>query len=106
MYCYLYFACMRKSPAPRTPAVREPVQVYLAADDSALLQRLTQETGLSKAEVLRRGVRSFARDQGTASPMLQFIESGDAHGWPRAAAVDHDAVLAESYATPSKRRRK
>ncbi len=88
---------------PRT--VREPVQVYLAADDSALLHRRTQETGLSKAEVLRRGVRSFARDQGTASPMLQFIELGDAHGWPRAAAVDHDAVLAESYRPVARKRR-
>lgn len=97
---------MPKAPAPRTPTVREPVQVYLAADDSALLHRLTQETGLSKAEVLRRGVRSFARDHGTASPMLQFIESGDAHGWPRAAALDHDAVLAESYAAPTSRKRR
>jgi len=88
---------------PRT--VREPVQVYLAADDSALLLRLTQETGLSKAEVLRRGVRSFARDQGTASPMLQFIESGDARGWPRAAAANHDAVLAESYRPATRKRR-
>jgi hypothetical protein len=90
-------------PAPRT--VREPVQVWLAADDSALLHRLTAETGLSKAEILRRGVRSFARDQGTASPMLQFIESGDAKGWPHAAAANHDTVLAESYLASTRKRK-
>jgi hypothetical protein len=95
---------MPKTPAPRPRTVREPVQVWLAIDDSALLQRLVEETGLSKAEILRRGVRSFARVQGSASPMLQFIEASDAKGWPRAAAVSHDAVLAEAYLVPRKRR--
>ncbi|MEK7239049.1 MAG: hypothetical protein AAB224_00545 [Gemmatimonadota bacterium] len=96
---------MPKTPAPRTRTIREPVQVYLAADDSALLHRLTVETGLSKAEVLRRGVRSFARDQGTTSPMLQFVDTGDGQGWPRAAAVNHDALLAESYGSPRRKHR-
>jgi len=98
---------MPKPPAPCTSprTIREPVQVYLAADDSALLHRLTVETGLSKAEILRRGVRSFARDQGTTSPMLQFVESSDAQGWPRAAAINHDAVLAESHVLPKRKRR-
>lgn len=96
---------MPKSPTLRTRAIREPVQVYLAADDSALLHRLTVETGLSKAEVLRRGVRSFARDQGTTSPMLRFVDTSDGQGWPRAAAVNHDALLAESYLSPRRKRR-
>lgn len=100
---------MSKSPASRparsSRTVREPVQVWLAADDSALLQRLALETGLAKAEILRRGVRSFARDQGTTSPMLQFIETSDAQGWPRAVAADHDAALALSY-LPAKRKRR
>lgn len=95
----------RKDPALRPRTVREPVQVYLAADDSALLNHLTQETGLSKAEILRRGVRSFAREQEVASPMLQFIESNDEKGWPRAAAANHDAVLAESYLAPRRKPR-
>lgn len=95
---------MPKTPAPRPRTVREPVQVYLAPDDSALLLRLTEETGLSKAEILRRGVRSFARDQGTTSPMLQFVEASDAKGWPRAVAANHDAVLAEAYSAPRKNR--
>jgi hypothetical protein len=85
--------------------VREPVQVYLAADDRDLLNRLTVETGLSKAEILRRGVRSFAKEKQNASPMLQFLESlGDIEA-PEGTAVDHDAVLAESYLSPRLRRR-
>lgn len=94
-----------RRPAPGARTVREPVQVYLATDDSALLHRLTQETGLSKAEILRRGVRSFAREQAVASPMMQFIESSDEKGWPRAAAANHDAVLAESYLAPGRKSR-
>jgi hypothetical protein len=60
--------------SPRGPAsVREPVQVYLAPDDRDLLNRLVAETGLTKAEILRRGMRSFAREQSGTSPMLRFI---------------------------------
>ncbi len=85
--------------------VREPVQVYLAADDRDLLNRLAAETGLSKAEILRRGVRSFAKEQQSASPMLQFLESLGEIEAPDGTAVDHDAVLAESYLSPRSRRR-
>ena len=91
---------------PRRPAsVREPVQVYLAADDRDLLNRLAEETGLSKAEILRRGVRSFAREQRGESPMLRFVSQITAEGWPDAAAVDHDTVLAEEYRAQPKKRR-
>ncbi|HEX6050485.1 MAG TPA: CopG family transcriptional regulator [Gemmatimonadaceae bacterium] len=85
--------------------MREPVQVYLAPDDRDLLNRLAEETGLSKAEILRRGVRSFAREQHGASPMLRFIAESSAEGWPDAVAVDHDAVLAKSYRAQAKKRR-
>ena len=68
----------------RSSHVREPVQVYLAPDDSALLNRLAEETGLSKAEILA---------ESSAGP------------WPSDVVVNHDAVLAESYvASPKKRR--
>ena len=95
---------MPKPTASRSRVVREPVQVYLAPDDSDLLSRLTSETGLSKAEVLRRGVRSYAREQGGESPMLRFLTESNAAGWPDAAAVDHDALLAEAYRAPRKKR--
>lgn len=85
----------RTPPSPRR--VREPVQVYLEADDSALLARLTAAAGLSKAEVMRRGMRAFAREQSMESPMLRFIAEGAAGDWPSEVAVDHDAVLAEAY---------
>ena len=86
-------------------AVREPVQVYLAADDRDLLVRLVEETGLSKAEILRRGVRSFAREQRVASPMLKFVAETDPKGWRENVARHHDDGLAESYRPGAKKRR-
>ena len=89
----------RKSP----PAVREPVQVYLGADDRDLLARLVDETGLSKAEILRQGVRSFAREQGVASPMLRFVAESGSGVWPDDVARRHDELLGTSYtSTPPK----
>lgn len=85
--------------------VREPVQVYLAPDDSDLLQRLAEQSGLAKAEILRRGIRSYAAEHGGPSPMLQFLATSTATGWPDAVAVDHDAVLAEAYRPARKKRR-
>jgi hypothetical protein len=97
---------MRKRATSTPPAVREPVQVYLAADDRDLLARLVEETGLSKAEILRRGVRSFAREHRVVSPMLRFATETDAAGWPDDVAKNHDAVLAESYRTKPKKKRR
>jgi hypothetical protein len=82
---------------PRRAAVREPVQVYLGADDRDLLNRLVEESGLTKAEILRRGMRSFAREQQGASPMLRFIAETAEGEWPVAVAGSHDEVLAEAY---------
>jgi len=98
---------MKKSSRIPPDAIREPAQVYLAADDSELLARLASDTGLSKAEILRRGIRSFAREQGgAASPMLAFVAAIAGDTWPEAGvAGDHDAVLAESYRSGGKRRR-
>jgi len=89
---------------PSPKRVREPVQVYLEADDSALLSRLAEETGLSKAEVLRRGLRGFATQHGSGSPMLRFIAESDASGWHTGVAAAHDEVLAEGYRTKTKKR--
>ena len=86
-------------------SVREPVQVYLAPDDSELLARIAAESGLSKAEVLRRGVRSFAREQSGVSPMVRFLTESGTVGWPKSVAANHDAVLAESYRAPGRKRK-
>ena len=88
---------MPKRTPTSPPRVREPVQVYLEADDSSLLARLAATSGLSKAEVMRRGMRAFAREQDVESPMLRFVTESGAGDWPAGVAVDHDAVLAESY---------
>ena len=50
---------MPKRRSPRR--VREPVQAYLDEADRALLEQVAQRTGLSRAEVLRRGLRAFAQ---------------------------------------------
>ena len=92
-------------PRPRRGAVREPVQAYLSADDVGLLSRLVEESGLSKAEILRRGIRSYAREHGAQAegPMLRFLSSS-AEGWPLDVAAKHDAVLAEEYKATKKKR--
>ena len=96
---------MPKRPSSRPRAVREPVQVYLAPDDSDLLARLVMESGLSKAEVLRRGMRSFAVAQHGESPMLRFVREIGVGRWPASVAKDHDAVLAEAYLAGGRRRK-
>ena len=94
---------MSKPIKPKPNAVREPAQVYLSADDSALLARLAQATALSKAEILRRGIRSFAREQtGDTSPMLAFLAEPNESLAFDGVAVRHDDVLAESYHTSAK----
>jgi len=62
---------------PRKPVrrVREPIQVYLDADERALLDRVAAESGVSRAEVLRRGLRRYAVEQSPKpSPMLEFLD--------------------------------
>ena len=92
-------------PKRPTTSVREPVQVYLAPDDRDLLNRLVTETGLTKAEILRRGMRSFAREQGGASPMLRFATEATKGEWPEGVAEKHDEILTESYRSAAKKRR-
>ena len=92
---------MPNSPRPRR--VREPVQVYLAPDDRDLLDRLAEESGLSRAEILRRGIRSYAAAQAGPSPMLQFIADGAEGPWPANVAGRHDGILADAY-RPNRRK--
>ena len=42
--------------------VREPVQVYLDESDRALLEALAKRSSLSRAELLRRGLRRLSED--------------------------------------------
>ena len=85
---------------PRKPArrVREPIQVYLDVDERALLDRVAAETRLSRAEILRRGLRQFAAEQSVGkSPMLEFMESLRDVDLPPDLSERHDDYLAEAY---------
>ncbi len=48
------------SPKKFSRRVREPVQVYLDPADRDLLEEVARATGLSRAEILRRGLRRVA----------------------------------------------
>ncbi len=85
--------------------VREPIQVYLDVDERALLDRVAAETGLSRAEILRRGLRQFAAEQaGAKSPMLEFMESLGDLDLPSDLSERHDDYLAEIYEAEANRR--
>lgn len=81
----------------KTPRVREPLQVYLDPDERALLDRLARQTGLSRAEILRRGLKSFAIEHGGKSPMLEFMDSLKDAEFPPDMGERHDDYLAEEY---------
>lgn len=40
--------------------VREPIQTYLTGEERAELDRLARERGVSRSEVLRRGIEALA----------------------------------------------
>jgi hypothetical protein len=63
-----------------------------------LLDRLAKEAGLSRAEVLRRGLRSFAVESARGkSPLFDFLMSMRGDDWPADIAERHDDYLAEAY---------
>ncbi len=77
---------------------REPFQVYLDPADRTLLHDVAERTGLSRAEILRRGLRRVAGD------LLEEEEPGsafelvvgalaDAPSLPTDLAERHDAYL-------------
>jgi hypothetical protein len=82
--------------SPKT--VREPLQIYMAADERRLLDRLAGETGLSRAEILRQGLRQFAMQQaGSDGPMQTLMKALRQKPFPSDIAEEHDAHLAEAY---------
>ena len=78
--------------------VKEPIQVYMAVDDRRLLDQLASDTGLSRAEVLRQGLRSFAAQRfGKGGPMKKLMDELRKGSFASNIAEDNDKYLAESY---------
>lgn len=91
---------MKKS---KDAQIREPLQIYMAPGERRFLDSLAEETGLSRAEILRRGMRSFAAERaGDDGPMQVFMRSMRKRRWPSGIATAHDEHLAEAYADQHK----
>lgn len=95
----------KRNPVSR---VREPVQVYLDPSDSALLLEVARRTGLPKAEILRRGLRSVAdhllAEGAPGWSMDRLVGAlGDDPALPRDLASRHDEYL---YGIPRRARRR
>jgi hypothetical protein len=77
--------------------VREQAVVYLSARDRELLERLAQETGLSRTELFRRGLRRLAdevltdrRPGASLDHLIAIADDGDA---PTDLSERHDHYL-------------
>jgi hypothetical protein len=78
--------------------VREPIQIYITAGERRLLDSLAVETGLSRAEILRRGLRGFAAEHaGDRGPMQLLLQSFRDENWSSDIAAKHDDHLAIAY---------
>jgi len=87
-----------KKPTKRVAGAKEPLQIYMTADERRLLDTLSADTGLSRAEVLRRGLRSFAAEQGgEGGPMQTLLKSLRRAHWTPGIATEHDEQLARAY---------
>ena len=91
----------KRSKRGSSGGVREPLQVYLTTAEREQLDRLAQQAGLSRAEVLRRGLRSFAAEQQAGqSPMLRFMREYGDIPIPPDLGSRHDDYLFEAYNEP------
>lgn len=83
---------------PKPATVREPIQVYMAPDERRLLDQMAAHTGLSRAEVLRQGLRIFAAEAtGRSGPMQGFMTEMRKKPLPADIAEAHDDHLARAY---------
>lgn len=84
--------------SPKPSKVREPVQVYLDPADRALLEDVVTRTGMSRAEILRRGLRRAAEDllaeRRPGSSFERLVGAlGDDPSLPSDLSVRHDEYL-------------
>ena len=83
--------------APKSKRVREPIQVYLTPSERGALDALARELGVSRAEVLRRGIEALAGQRARSffsalDPLIGAFSEPDA---PPDLAERHDEYLAE-----------
>lgn len=92
--------------ARRVTRVREPIQVYLDGHDRSLLDAMASQSALSRAELLRLGIRRLSDElltekaRGSSVPVLKGILDAAKHV-PRDLATRHDEYL---YAKRSRKR--
>ena len=92
---------MTKSRPRRPRRVREPVQAYLDEADRAVLEEVVRRTSLSRAEILRRGLRAFAQQALAERKPGWSFESligalGDDPSLPGDLSERHDEYLAQA----------
>lgn len=84
----------------RPACVREPVQVYLAANDQERLERLTEQLAASKSDVLRKGLEALEREllDPEHHPALAIVGLTRSEGDQSVTdpAREHDRVLADT----------
>ncbi len=56
--------------------VREPIQVYLSEEERARLERAAGELGVSRSEVLRRGIEAIGAGPEASGPLRDLVEQG------------------------------
>jgi hypothetical protein len=83
---------------PRPLRLKEPVQVYLDRTDRSLLDDVANRTGLSRAEILRRGLRMAAEallaDREPGYSFEDLVGAlGDDPSLPEDLSTHHDGYL-------------
>ena len=93
--------------AKRSKRVREPIQVYLTSAERAGLDRVALELGVSRAEVLRRGLEAMAEGRGRSfyAAFEALIGTERAPDAPTNLAEQHDEYLAQDLEKRSRRSR-
>lgn len=89
---------MKRSKPVSKKGVREPVQVYLDERDRDLLEELATRSSLSRAELLRLGLRRLSGEMladgklgGSLEALIGVLD--DAADVPRDLAARHDEYL-------------
>ena len=99
-----YHENMTEDHDPRGKRVSEPLQVYLDRGQRRRLEQLAAELGLTKSDVVRRGLEALERQIADPAehPALRIIgiASRETTKWARYdIAFEHDRYLAETEQT-------